>query len=127
MDLFAGRCLLSAVGAPFLLASLYQVRRGVRLHRVGVQTSARVVSYEIADEECPTLLVEFADRSGIPHRAAVRVVGDARPAIGESVEIVYDPDKPGLASRADLGDVWLVGGALAFMGGGFELIAWFGG
>jgi hypothetical protein len=124
-DYFLGRCLFTGIGVVVILLGLRVARRGRRLDRAGVRTTATVVEYEEADEGSPFIVVEFEDLAKARRRKRLRCHFNEVLAVGASVDIVYDPDNPGNADWTYNAPLWR-DLALCIVGAGIFIVvmAW---
>lgn len=104
-----------------ILLGLRVARRGRRLERAGVQTSAIVVEAGPDDEGMPFAVVEYRDQAHARHRKRLSGHGRESPAVGSGVTIVYDPAGPRHADWEYNVPLWR-GLALAIVGAGITIV-----
>jgi hypothetical protein len=94
-----GAIVAMGVGSVFVLHGRLMRRKVERLRRVGRTTSAVVVAYEykrhhLDEESSPYPIVQFQAPNGRLIRAQTDFGGDFVPAIGDHVEVLFDPEQP---------------------------------
>ncbi|WZP01216.1 DUF3592 domain-containing protein (plasmid) [Isosphaeraceae bacterium EP7] len=100
------RIVMVAFGVAILIVGLTRARRSFRLARSGIRTVAVVVASEGDVDTVPEIDVEFEGRiSGERHRARL-TSGSGGPPVGELIEVLYDPDEPGVACGSSLSQMW---------------------
>jgi hypothetical protein len=99
----------ACLGCPFLLVGLLFLLNTVRLTRVGIRVTGRVVGerHESSEErEMLYRIVEFTDESGIMHRHQLFVASGDDPPVGQRIDLVYDPDDPKCVSGTSFSSLW---------------------
>jgi hypothetical protein len=99
----------ACLGSPFLLVGLLFLLNTVRLARIGIRVTGRVVGEchgSSEEHEMLYRIVEFTDESGIMHRHQLLVASSDDPPVGQRIDLVYDPDDPKCVSGRSFSSLW---------------------
>jgi hypothetical protein len=100
-----GAAIAAVVAVLFLSIGLCQVRRAVRILRIGVRVTATVVSISDPDNGCFPV-VRFIDPTGSPHQITLPTGGLS--TVGQVLPLRYSPGRPEQAIHDHPIAVWFV-------------------